>query len=73
MGLEHELLAAIAPEPVTSVAAVFNQAIADNLAFERITPGTLAELGALPLSDQAKARISTALADNPNLFILVPG
>ena len=72
MGLEHELLAAIAPGPVVSVAAVFNQAIADNIEFERLTPGTLAELGALPLSDQAKARISTALADNPNLYILVP-
>lgn len=72
MAIEHEILAEVAPEPVVSVGAVFDQAIAEDIPLERITFGTLDELEALPISDQAKARITTAITDNPNKYVLVP-
>ncbi|MBP6471172.1 MAG: VCBS repeat-containing protein [Chloroflexi bacterium] len=72
MGIEHEVLQELTPTPLVSVGAVFDQAAADDIALERITFGTLDELAALPISDQAKARITTALTDNPNLYVLVP-
>ncbi|MFO7680400.1 MAG: transglutaminase domain-containing protein, partial [Chloroflexota bacterium] len=72
MAIEHEILQEIAPEPAVSVGAVFNQAIADDIPLERFTLGTLAELAALPISEQAKTRMTTALTANPNLYVLVP-
>jgi len=72
MGIEHEVLQELTPTPLVSVGAVFDQAAADDITLERITFGTLDELAALPISDQAKARITTAVTDNPNLYVLVP-
>ncbi|MCZ7666652.1 MAG: hypothetical protein M5U34_05175 [Chloroflexi bacterium] len=72
MAIEHQILQEVAPEPIISVGAVFNQAIADDIALERITFGTLDELAALPISEQAKARITTVLTENTNSYVLVP-
>ncbi|MCB8986976.1 MAG: VCBS repeat-containing protein [Ardenticatenaceae bacterium] len=72
MGIEHEVLQELTPTPLVSVGAVFDQAAADDILLERITFGTLDELAALPISEQAKARITTAVTDNPNLYVLVP-
>jgi hypothetical protein len=72
MGIEYEVLQEIAPAPLSSVGAVFDAATAADIPLERFTFGTLDELAALPISDQAKARITTALTDNPNQYIIVP-
>lgn len=72
MSLESQVLEAVAPEPVISVSAVFDQAIADDLEFVRITYGTLDELDTLNISEEAKARIISALADNNRKFIIIP-
>ena len=72
MGVEHEVLAQISPAPLVSVGAVFDAAIAADIPLDRFTYGTLDELAALPISDQAKARIAAALTENPNQYVIVP-
>ena len=72
MAIEHEILDEVSPAPTISVGAVFDQAIADDIALERITFGTLDELAALPISEQAKARITTVLTENTNSYVMVP-
>ncbi|MCB0250941.1 MAG: transglutaminase domain-containing protein, partial [Anaerolineae bacterium] len=72
LSLEHGVLAEVSPAPVVSVIAVLDQAELDGVPVSRYTFGTLDELNALPISDQAKARISTALTENPDLNVLVP-
>ncbi|MEZ4767855.1 MAG: transglutaminase family protein [Caldilineales bacterium] len=72
LSLEHTVLAEAAPTPVISVIAVLDQAELDGIPVSRYTVGTLDELNALPISAEAKARISTALTENPDLNVLVP-
>ncbi|MCB0245189.1 MAG: hypothetical protein KDI12_17390, partial [Anaerolineae bacterium] len=72
LSLEHGVLDEVSPAPVTSVIAVLDQAELDGVPISRYTIGTLDELNALPISAQAKARISTALTENPDLNVLVP-
>ena len=72
MAIEHEVLAEVAPEPLSSVGVVFEKALADGVPLVRITLGNLDKLEGLPLSDQAKARITTALSDDPNQYVIVP-
>ncbi|MCB9418991.1 MAG: hypothetical protein H6667_04265 [Ardenticatenaceae bacterium] len=72
MAIEYEILQEAAPEPLTSVGAVLDAAIANDIPIERITYGQLDDLADMPISSQAKARITTALMENTDQYILVP-
>lgn len=72
MSLESQILDEIGVEPVLSVAAILQAADDQGIELGIYTVTQLDQLDALPISSLAKARITTALTDNPRLAATVP-
>ena len=73
MTLESDLLQRFSPDaPVKSVANILSAAQAQGIPLATISPANLDELAALTISDEAKARITADLLQNPSHFVIVP-
>jgi uncharacterized membrane protein/uncharacterized protein YegL len=73
MNLESDLLQRFSPdEPVHSVANILSVAQDQGIPLAVISPANLADLAALPISAEAKARITADLVQNPRHFVIVP-
>ncbi len=72
MSAEQQVLQEIAPPPLTGTGAVFEAAGTAGIPFELIRSGRLDELEALPVSEQAKARITAAVTADPEVFVVLP-
>ncbi len=73
MSLESDLLQRLSPDaPVRSVANVLSAAQAQGIPLTFISPANLEALNALPISAEAKARITADLVQNPRHFVIVP-
>ncbi len=73
MTLESDLLQRFSPDaPVKSVANILSAAQEQGIPLEIVTPANLDDLAALTISNEAKARITADLLQNPNHFVLVP-
>lgn len=73
MNLESDLLQRLSPdEPVHSVANILSAAQAQGIPLTIISPANLDDLADLTISDEAKARISADLLQNPRHFVIVP-
>jgi uncharacterized membrane protein len=73
MSLESDMLQRFSPDaPVKSVANILAAAKEQDIPLVVISPANLEELVDLTISDEAKARITADLMQNPNHFVTVP-
>ncbi|MFO7538925.1 MAG: PKD domain-containing protein [Chloroflexota bacterium] len=73
MSLESDLLQRFSPDaPVKSVANMLTAAQEQDIPLVIISPANLADLADLTISDEAKARITVDLMQNPRHFVIVP-